>query len=251
MLPLPAVARRDRDPEPLGDLAEGVVRAGLVDTVAGEDDRPLGADQGADDGFGVSRGRRRSRQGRLHGLADHRRVIVGQLGLEDVVRDPEVDGTGRAADRLAGGLADEPRRVPGDRCLGAPLGHRREEGRLVELLVFLAEALGPTHRRRQRDDRTGRPERLGQAPATLAAPGPYGTVDEGRSSAQTRVGIGHVDRGSLAARQDLADPELLQGDPERVVAARHEEEVLDAERLQFVRDRSGCQWWSRVLLPAP
>ena len=89
---------------------------------------------------------------------------------------------------------------------------------------------------------TGLPDQNGsaRAPATLAAPGPYGTVDEGRSSAQTRIRIGHVDRSSLAARQDLADAESLHGDPELVVAARHEEEVLDAERLQFVRDRSGC-----------
>ena len=236
---LARVARRDGDPEPLGDLAQGVVRGGLVDAVAGDDDRPLGLDEGADDGFGVGGRHRRPVEGRFHGLAGRRRLVVGEFGLEDVVGDPEVDGARRAADRLAGGLADEPGRVARDRGLGAPLGHRREQGRLVELLVLLAEALRAPHGRRQGDDRAARPVGLGQCAGHVGRSGSVGTVDEGRSSAQPGIGVGHVDRGCLAACQDLADPELLHGDPERVVAARHEEEVLDADRLQFVCDRGG------------
>ena len=84
-----------------------------------------------------------------------------------------------------------------------------------------------------------RPERLGQGAGHVRRPGAVGTVDEGRSSAQAGIRIGHVDRGASLRARTWRIPTSLHGDPERVVAPRHEEEVLDADGLQFVRDRRG------------
>ena len=165
--------------------------------------------------------------------------IVGDVGLEQVARDAQVDGTGRPVEGVPGGLADELRDMGLDRRLGTPLRDRGEQRRLVELLVFLAEPVRPTHRRGEGDDRAARPVRLGQAAGHVGGARAVGPVDERRSPAEAGVAIGHVDRGVLAPGEDLADPDGLEGDPQAVVTACHQEEVLDTKGTKLERDGPG------------
>ena len=138
--------------------------------------------------------------------------------------------------------------------LDTPLGHRREQRLLVELLVLLAVPVRPTHRRDEGDDRAAGPVGLGQAAGDVRGAGTVGAVDEGRSTAKARIPVGHVDGGGFAAGQDLTYADLFERDPEAVVTARHQEEVLGPERLQLQRDGGGRlrgdghiaehRWWS-------
>ena len=234
---LAGAAGHDRDPEPLGDPAERVVRTGLVDPVAGEDDRAIRGREGEHDGLRVGRARRGPVERHLERLLEHGGlVVVGDVHLEQVAGDPEVDRAGRPAERVPGRLADEARDLGRDRRLDPPLRDRREHRGLVELLVLLAGAIRPAHRRGHRDDRAARPERLRHAPGDVRRARPVGAVDEARPAADPGVRVGHVDGRRLGSRQDLADALGLEGDPQLVVAAGHQEEVLDPEGLELLGD---------------
>ena len=85
---------------------------------------------------------------------------------------------------------------------------------------------------------TGLPAQNGSArpPATFAAPGPP-PVDEGRCAPEASVAVGHVDRGRFAAGEHLVDTGGFESDPEAIVPAGHQEEVLDSESLHLLGDR--------------
>ncbi len=238
---LAGVAGRDRQPKPLRDSSKRVMRVGLVDPVAHEQDRPAGTGDGPDDGFGIGRRRRGPRERRREHLVEGRRpAVVGDLLLEQVVGDAQVDRTRRADDRMPGRLANEPRDVAHHRRLDTPLGHRGEQVWLLELLVLLAIPIGAAHRRDQGHDRAAGPIRLGQRAGHVGGTRTVRAIHEGRRALDTGIAIRHVDRRRLAPGEDLADADRLEGDPEPVVPAGHQEEVLDSERLELIGDGRRC-----------
>ncbi len=234
---LAAAARDDRDREPFGKLTQCVVRARLVDAGAGQDHRAAGGGQRAHHGLGVVHRWRGPRQRQTDRLAViRRRLVVRHLLLEDVSRNAQVHRTWRPAEGTPDRFADQARNVLPIRCLGAPLGDRREQRDLVDLLVLLPEALGAPHGGDEGDDRRGGPERLGQCAGHVRRAGPVGPVGERRASGDAGEGVGHVHGSPLAARQDLADADFLERDPQRVVASGHEEEMVAASSAQLVSD---------------
>ena len=99
--------------------------------------------------------------------------------------------------------------------------------------------LRATHRRCQGDDRAGRPVRFRQAPGDIRRSRAVGAVDEGRAASHAGIAVGHVDRRGFGPSEQLADAGCLQGDPQRVVAAGHEEQALDPEGLELGCRRDG------------
>src|SRR4029079_8729909 len=118
-----------------------------------------------DDGLGGGAARRGPGVRHLEDLVERCRARVArQVLLEDVVRDAEIDGARCAAERVTRSLAKESRHVARDGCFDAPLGDRREERLLLELLVLAAIAIRTTRRGDPGGERSARPGRLPPAP---------------------------------------------------------------------------------------
>ena len=212
--------------------------AGLVDATAREDDRPGGRGEGAHHGLRIGGSRRGSMERDLEDLVERRRPgVAGQVLFEDVIGDAQVDRPGAPVIACRAASSHESRNVGGHGRLDAPLGDRREQRGLLELLVLAAIAIRAAHGRHQGHDRAAGPERFGQTAGDVRGTWPVRPVDEGRCAPEASVAVGHVDRGRFAAGEHLVDTGGFESDPEAIVPAGHQEEVLDSESLHLLGDR--------------
>jgi hypothetical protein len=211
-----------------------------VDAVAGEEDRSLGGgdqrERAIDEVRGGSRARRRDADVDRVGS---RRRVVRNLQLERLAGHPDIDRARRGGDRSQGSGADQVRHALRDLGLRLPLRDAGEDVDLFELLVLAAVPVLPAHGRGHRDDGARGPEGLGECAGNIRRARAVLPVHERRKTGDTGVGVGGVHSRCLAASQDLLDALLPERDPQRVVTAGDEEEVLDAEGPELLGDRFG------------
>ncbi len=228
---LPHVGGRDRRVDQLGELDQGVGRAGPQHALAGPDQRPFGVEQQRDGTLDIARVGRAA-------VPDRRRVLeqrVVELLLGDVERQLQEDraGTPRAhqLERPAHLLVDGLRRgKPGRPLRDGPVGlHRVEGGPQPQL------AQGVAVRQQQQRYRIG----VGLGDTTERVLGARTVLDHRDADALSvrdpAVRVGHVDDAALLPPHDRPYPHRRRGIDHLV--GREAEDLLDAFAPQHLGDR--------------
>ena len=205
------------------------------DALADHDQRLLG---GLEGGEGVRDGRVVGAQARRvrHARGPFDAVLV-DLIEDDVARQIEVGGAGRAVDRLAYGLGDVEREALGAlgaaRVLGVR-GHRRDLLGLLEVAHVGAGRVGGAAEHQQRPA-VG--PGVGEGADGVERPRPGDHEADADTAVEVAGGLPGVGGGHLVAHSVVADALVLGGGGDAAHRdADHAEDGLDTLRLERARD---------------